>query len=582
MNFDALTLAAVADQLRRAIVGGRVQRVVHPSATSIALELYHAGSRHQVFASADPRSARAHLLGAKPTSGVDRPTPLSLLLRKYVRNGFVHSIEQPDLERVLVLSIVKHPPPRKEDADGDDVTEELRCELILELVGQRANIILVDDDNLILDAVKRVPADGSRRVIMPREPYIMPPRPQNRRDPRAVTPNGIAVLLEGEERDLARAIIGAYNGVSPQLAREVIARATGQPQAILDPSLPFDAIADALRTLWTAPFEPSLAWENDTPIAFAPYRMAQYPDVRPVETISHALETFYAASDRITAHAQRRDALRQRLLDARDRVQRQRDALGRELERANALERLRWEGEMIFGYMHAIEPGQRTLEVEGQAIKLDPNQTPVENAQRRFRDYDKAKGALAGVPERVAATDAQLAYLDETLALLDLADGYDAIGAIEREVEEQGVIKSSGGRGKARGPRSAPLRLRSSDGLTIVVGRSAGQNEETTWKIARSDDPWLHVRDMPGAHVVVLAEGDVPDQTILEAAGLAAYFSGARGSTSADVILTLRRHLRKIPGGAPGLVSFRHERALRVAPLSPAELQTHHAPDQMS
>ena len=582
MNYDALTVSAVADELRRTIVGGRIQRVILPTPLSIGLEVYHAGQRYQLFASANPSSARVHLMSAKPTRGVERETPLSLLLRKYVRNGFIDAIEQPELERILVLSIIKHPPPRKDEREDDDVDSEQRCELIFEVMGQRSNIILVDDDNLILDAVKRIPPEGPRRTIMPREVYIAPPRPANRRDPRVVTAAGLAALLNGPESDLGKAITAAYAGVSPQQTREIMTRVMGRPAVALDAELPFEALAGELRGLWTAPFQPSLALQNELPIAFAPYHMAQFADVRPVASISAALDAFYAAAEQITAHAQRRDALKQRLLDVRERLQRQRDALGRELERANALERLRWEGEMIFGYLHTLEPGQTELLVEDRVIKLDAGRTPVENAQARFREYDKAKGALAGVPERLADTDAQLAYLDETLALLDLADSYEAIAGFEREVQEQGLLKAASGKAQARGPRSKPLRLRSSDGVTIYVGRTAGQNDEVTFRLARPDDRWLHAREIPGAHVVVQSEAEPSAQTIEEAAGLAAYFSAARESTSVEVVLTQRRHVRKIPGGPPGLVSYRNETTIRAAPLAPAALQTaqNEPPDQ--
>lgn len=570
MNFDALTLSAVADELRATVLDGRVQRVVLPTPHSIALEVYHAGRRYQLFGSAEPQAARVHLLSAKPSRGVDRDTPLTLLLRKYVRNAILTSIEQPELERVLILGFSKRPPTDRE-ADEDDVEIELHCELVFEVMGQRSNIILIDDDNLILDAVKRIPAGSTRRTILPREPYSVPIRPPNRRDPRTVTANGIEALLESGERDLGKALTGAYVGVSPQQAREAIMRATGSTSAPLDPALPFEAIAEALRSLWSDPWNPSLAYEDDQLRAFAPYLMQQFADVRPVDSISAALETYYAATAGITAHAQRRDALIGRLSEVRERSQRQHDALSRELERAAALDRLRWEGEMIFGYLHTIEPGQTKLEVEGRTITLDAQRTPVENAQARFREYDKAKGALQGVPERLESTERELAFLDETIAMLELAEGFEAISAIEREVTDQGLIKASGGK-SARGPRGAPLRVRSSDGVTILVGRSAGQNEEVTFKLARPDDIWLHIREQPGAHVVIQADGPVPDRTIEEAAGLAAYFSRARGSTTAEVILAARRNVRKIPGGPAGLVSYRNERSIRVAPLAPSQI----------
>jgi len=570
MNFDALTLAAISDDLQ-ALVGGRIQQVLLPTPLSIALEIYANGRRHYLFASADPRSARIHLLDTKPTRGVESPSPLVLLLRKYVRNGIVNRIEQPPLERSVVLSILKRPPPRKDERDEDDTDVELCSELVIELLGQRANIILVDDNNLILDAVKRVPGDDRRRSIMPREPYIVPPRPRVQRDPRIATARELAALATGTERDLTKTIVGAFGGVSPQQAREVIVRALGQPVAAVAQDLPWDKLADALRALW-AERAPSVAYEDEQPVAFAPYLMQQYADVRAASSISAALETYYAATQTITAHAQRRDALRQRVEDVRERWERQGEALRRELARAEALDRLRWEGEMIFGFLYQIEPEQRELVVEGDTIKLDPDKTPVENAQARFREYDKAKGALAGVPERLAQTDAQLAYLDDTLALLQFADSYDSIAAIERELQEQGVLKTDGGR-SPRGPRAAPLRVLSSDGVPIYVGRSAGQNDEVTFRIAQAGDVWLHAREVPGAHVVVKGGSDVPERTLQEAAGLAAYFSALRNSTSVDVVVTERRHVRKVAGGPPGLVTYRNEHAVRAAPLAPDVLK---------
>jgi predicted ribosome quality control (RQC) complex YloA/Tae2 family protein len=192
------------------------------------------------------------------------------------------------------------------------------------------------------------------------------------------------------------------------------------------------------------------------------------------------------------------------LAEAHERLDRQRRLLGEELARAQNLERLRWEGEMIYGFLHTIGPGQTTLEVEGHSIALDPAHTPVENAQARFHAYDKAKSALAGVPERLAATEARLAGLDETLALLDLAEGFEAIEGIAREAVEQGYLKApEQGRKQPRARRQPPLRVESSDGYPIYVGRSAGQNEQVTFKIAAPEDLWLHAHGIPGAHVVI-------------------------------------------------------------------------------
>ena len=226
---------------------------------------------------------------------------------------------------------------------------------------------------------------------------------------------------------------------------------------------------------------------------------------------------------------------------------------------------------MIYGFLHAIAPGQATLALEGRSIALNPARTPAENAQDRFQAYDKAKAALAGVPERLRAAEARLAGLDETLALLELAEGFEAIEGIAREAVEQGYLKEpEAGRKKPKGRRLAPLRAESSDGYIIYAGRSAGQNEQVTFKLAAPDDVWLHARGMPGAHVIVKSGGRaVPERTLREAAELAAYFSTGREESGVDVELTRRALVRRVPNGPPGLVIYRAEQTIRVAPRGP-------------
>lgn len=619
MYFDALTLAAVVDELRETIVGGRVQRVRQTSDLSIAIEIYARGQRSHLLLSAHPQHARAHLTLERPSRGVEGETRLLLLLRKYVLGGRIAGVEQPDLERVVILSIVKGPaprntdlpPPRRQqatdnepqasayrspasvqneaptapppDLEPDDEPpddeppegeEPLRCELILEAMDRRSNIVLVGDDNIILESARHVTPRMSRRPVVPREPYELPPR-QEKRDPRGATPEGLRALLPDAEPGprapmLAGALVGAYRGLSPQAAREVVFRCTGAVDAPLGPDLPWARLALALRELWGGAWQPSLALdERGAPAAYAPYLLTHLPRVEPQPTIGAALETFYASRERLSSHQQRRDALAGALGEARERLARQRERLLGELEQVQQLERLRWEGEMILGFMHGLAPGQQELIVEGRAIALDASRTPLENAQERFRAYDKAKGALASVPARLQETEARLAGLDEIVALLAIADGYEQIEDIAREATGLGYLRPAAApRPKVR--RQSPLRIVSSDGFTIYVGRSAAQNEQVTFTIGSSDDLWLHVRGIPGAHVIVKSGGrEVPEQTVLEAAALAAHFSGARHDVAAEVEVSRRRLVRRVPHGPPGLVSYRAERTVRVAPRAP-------------
>ena len=592
MYFDALTLAAVAEQLQDAILGGRIQRALLPNQHSVALEIYAHGRRHHLLLSAHPQFTRVHLHTAKLSRGVERDTPLLLLLRKYVVGARLVAIEQPELERVLVLSIVKGPLPRNtpvfeaddmpddldrsddlgepiEEADDMVGAEPLHSELIIEAFERRANVILVGDDNIILASLRHVTRRMSRRPVQPHEPYELPPR-QDKRDPRQATPEGMRALHHGPEPNLARAIVAAYRGISPLAAREAVFRATGDAAAILAPDLPWARLALAVRGLWSGEWQPCLVRDAEELQAYAPYLLTHLTHAEPAASISAALEAFYDARERLTAHQQRRDALRRQILETRERLEFQRRGLRSELKRAEDLERLRWEGEMIYAFMHAFVPGQTLLEIDGRTVALDARRTPVEQAQDRFRAYDKAKGALAGVPERLQAAEARMAAIDETLALLGLAEGFESIESIAREAAEQGYVRTTSGRAAPKTRRQAPLRVESSDGYAIYVGRSSGQNEQVTFKIGAGDDLWLHARGIPGAHVIIKSGGRVvPEQTLQEAAALAAYFSQARGEAAVEIDISRRGLVRHIPNAPAGLVTYRAEQTIRVAPRAP-------------
>ncbi len=255
-------------------------------------------------------------------------------------------------------------------------------------------------------------------------------------------------------------------------------------------------------------------------------------------------------------------------------MQHQLAQIERELQQFPDPERLRWEGEMIYAFLHQIEPQQAVLEVEGQTIALDAQRSPTENAQQRFRSYQKIRTGSAQLHQRRSETATRIAGLEQIRALLGVASERDQIDQLVLEAEDQGYLPASTGKKqqalRKRVARRRPLRVVSSDGIDIFVGRSATQNAEVTFKLGRPDDLWLHVRGIPGAHVVIKHAWDrVPERTMLEAAGLAAYFSQAREEPQVDVEISRRKLVRKVAGAAPGLVTYRAERTVRVAPLPP-------------
>jgi predicted ribosome quality control (RQC) complex YloA/Tae2 family protein len=235
-------------------------------------------------------------------------------------------------------------------------------------------------------------------------------------------------------------------------------------------------------------------------------------------------------------------------------------------------------GEAIYVWIADIRPGQRELTTpEGLVIPLDPSLSPSQNAQEYFERYRKAQSAEENLPQLRDAAQQQLDYLDQLRALADMAETYDEIESVRLEwiawADETAGHKATRAKGarpskQARRPRSYRNRF----GDTIFVGRTGQQNDTVTFDIAGPTDLWLHVRGMPGAHVILRANGDPAGNAIEQAAALAAWYSNGRTSTTVPVDVTERRYVRKIKGSGPGMVTYRNERTLNVRPQSEREL----------
>ena len=580
MYVDALTLAAVRAELTQRVVGSRVQRMHLPEPLGLALQLYGPGGAHWLLCSAHPQHARIHLVADRPDRPSDAVTPLLLLLRKHVRGSRLVAVEQPLLERVLRLRFERRQP------DAPVQTTDL----VVEVMSRLSNLILLDAEAVVLDSTKRVgPQINRYRTVLPRHPY-RPPPPQDKLDPRRLTADELraACRAANTTAPLWRALVSSLRACSPLLAKEVVYRATGSAATTVAETRDWPAVTAALTDLFAAAAAgdsaPHLAYDDATPVAFAPYRLTHYPDTRPVESMSAALERFYAAA----APAQRpgqpavepqRRTVQEALTAAATRLRSQERSLQQALLPSEEVERLRLSGEWLLALAHEIQPGQTVLRVAGAApnggeltISLDPTLAPPAMAQRYFHQYQRQQRGAKVVAARLERTRLRQQAIAEALALLDSAQTVAAVRRIEREAQEEGLIPTSD-----RPPRRRPDdQARGFDrhvigGVEVLVGQSRRGNDQVTFREARPHDLWLHARGVPGAHVVIRASGpSVPEHVLQAAAALAARASAARHAASVAVDYTQRRYVRRIKGAPPGLVTYRQERTLHVAPAPDA------------
>jgi predicted ribosome quality control (RQC) complex YloA/Tae2 family protein len=561
MHVDYLTLACLRDRLD-ALLGARVQRAILVDELSLGLELY-AGERIQLLISAHPQHARMLITPHKLRRGVETPTPLLQLLRKWVRDARLTDVTQPDWERILTLHFEGRAGP---------------CRLIAELIGRYSNVILVGPDGHVLDAVKRIGPDINRyRVTLPAHPYQPPPTPPGRLPPDAISPGEMTAILASAPPDqpLHRRLPRRLLGVSPMAAREIAARATGDPEASAGEGRPNEIVA-AIAELFSpvcndAAWSPHVALDAEgSVIAFAPYEPRQYPHIEPAPDVSTAMQHFFERRLSIDPYAAARRKTQRWIDEARARLERKQTQIESQVIDQAEIERLREAGELLLTYQHQVERGAREValpDYAGQmrAIPLSPALTPVENAQDYFARYHKASRAAEDLGRRLAAVRPDLAYLDQLAADLAMAESRPEIDSVRDELVQAGWApkpRRPSSKGQTAGPRRFEI-----DGFTIYVGRNARQNEAVTFDRAAPTDLWLHARGLPGAHVIIThdeRQREAPEAVVRRAAQLAAYYSSARGERQVAVDVTERRFVRRVRGGRPGLVNYQNERTVWV------------------
>lgn len=571
MNFDAFAVAAIAAEFRSVILGGRVQRVTQINSLTYGFEIFVHPTRHYLVISVEPQAPRLHLTPARVRRGVGPDTPLMLVLRKYLRGARLEQLEQPAYERILYFHF--HSP------FGPIV-------LVVELLGTRSNLILLGADQTILGVARLVKPDDQRRQrsLSPNLPYLPPP-PQDKLAPPELTEYTLRQELAEASPDLhlANLLPAIVRGVSPLLAREITYRATGNVATTvgqLTTLAPFlDAYQQLFDDLQSDRWQPTLACAEETgePVAFAPYPLDHLPNSRLSATFSEAIEFFFAEA--AGGYAIAKAPLIEAINEARARLARRRERLAEDAAAQANPTALKEKGAAILAYAAQIQPGQTQITVEwlsGEAplkIELDPLLSASENAQQYFNRYRKAQRAAEEIPAQFDKISLEERYLEQLEQDLAMADNRPEIDGVAEALAEAGYYRSRRERQKRQKQAATRyLRLAAPDGAAVWVGKNARQNAHLTFSRAAADDLWLHARNVPGAHVIIPTAAGLPTEAdVFWAAGVAAWYSRARYDTSVEVDVTLKKYVRAIKGAAPGLVTYRHETTLRVAPLEPEE-----------
>ena len=553
-------------ELAPQITGSRIEKIQQPARDQVVLLLR--GNRRLLLSAGggQPRLHLTELLRDNPA----QPPMFCMLLRKYLSGGIIESIQQAPLERVVTLTV----------SAADELGERSQFSLILEAVARRANLILADKDGHIIDCLRRIDFEmNPDRQVLPGLFYHLP-TPPDKVSPFTVTEEEFAALAAaaGEGAPADQWLVHTVNGLSPLVARELAFRACGSTDAPVTghTAALWSAFAAWRDTVNEKHFTPAMLKRSGVPMDFTYLHVGQYGGAAEEETytsFSRLMDDFYEKREQVERVKQKGQDLVKTASNGAARLRRKIAAQEQELAESKNRDKWRVYGELITANLYRMERGMSRLTAQNYYdpdcadvdIPLDVRLSPQENAAKYFKKYTKAKTAEKYITAQLEKARVELTYLESVLQELTLAESEQDFNDIRAELTDGGYLRAKGRKQPQR--PSKPREFRSTAGLRILVGRNNRQNDRLTAKDAEKWDIWLHTQRIHGSHVILCTGGAQPDeQSLLEAASLAAYFSQAQNSTKVPVDFTQVKYVKKPAGSPPGFVNYTNYKTILADP----------------
>lgn len=606
MALDGITLHHLVNELSPQLAGARIDKITQPEKEEVHILLRNQGQSLRLLLNVSATAARIHLTNENKKNP-PAPPMFCMILRKHLEGGKIIDLKQEGLERILILSVQNY------NEYGDLATYHL----ILEIMGKHSNLILVDPaTGVILDGLKRYSHALSRhREVLPGRTYLAPP-PQGKVDPLSSEDEWREVLFQDSlTKKIRELLVQYYAGISPELAREIVTRAGLEMDMALDQcgdidlSRLFQAYTLLANPTQAPSLEPTLFFQGtkgvnkglEQPLTFTflPFQQYQGLPFLSCSSLNEAIEKFYSIKANINNCEAKRGSLRKVIKDQLNHLAKKKGIYEDTIATASKnLKYQRW-GELLTANLYRLELGMKEITVEDYneenlpqiTIPLEPHLKGIDNAQRYYRLYNKAKATIKKTTPLLEALEDEVEYLLSVLLSLEQASTLKELDEVHKELIQgeyvsgknkevsEGLKKKllkEGKKGQKKKPQTKeksevpkPKVYLSSQNRPILVGKNNRQNDWLTLRHGRPHDLWLHTKNIPGSHVLIpLNEGEEfpDDATLEEAAALAIYFSQARGSTQVPVDYTHVKNIRKPNGAKPGMVIYDTNYTLYLTP----------------
>ena len=573
MAFDGIVISNLTYELNTNLVGGRISKISMPEDNELIFTIKNNAKTYRLLVSASASLPLVYL------TDVNKPAPkfahaFLMFFRKYIGTAKINNIFQMGLERILCFEL-EH---------LNELGDLSHKRMYIEIMGKHSNIIFTDENNKIIDSIKRISANmSSLREVLPGREYFLPEE-LKKKDLLNTKLEEFIEILKSKEYPLSKSIYMNFAGISPLIAEEIILRASLPSQAPstslgeLEYTHLFHTIQNLLEDINNHNFTPNIIYKGEEAIEFSSINLYSYEGKEykkeSFDSVSKMLYDFYSSREAFVLNRQKSSDLRRIVNTALERASKKYDLQEKQLQDADKKDIYRVYGDLLNTYGYSLKGGESSFTTENFydnnkeiTIPLDKNKSAKENAKKYYDKYAKLSRTTKALSEEILKTKNDMEHLQSIQTALEVSSDDESLSQIRQELVDFGYIKKHSSAKKQK-ITSHPYHYISSDGYDIYVGKNNYQNEELTFKVATGNDWWFHAKGIPGSHVILKSnnEEELPDRAYEEAAALAAFYSKAKDADKVEVDYIQKKNIKKVAGAAPGFVIYHSNWSMVATP----------------
>lgn len=562
MAFDGLVTYSVVKELQQHIIDGKIDKIFEPNSNEVILGIYCNGIKYAL----DMVTSSNYYRLCLTTSSKPNPTfapNFCMVLRKYLLNTRITKIDTNSLERIVTIEFEGH-------SKSEDTSTK---KLIVELMGKHSNIILVNSNNIIIDALKHFTLEtNSYRNIVPNALYTLPI--SHKLNFMEIKDSNIFYqttlqymretlqIMDTSSLKLSEIIANTYTGISKVSILSIIQEL--QMEDVFNEITMKKIYTYLTNILQSSRVAAHLFCNNDYSIYLA------NSDKTNSLQVNFFLDDYYVKKEALESFMTYRDNLSRLILNYLKKLNRKLSNINIKLKECQNTDLYKLYGELITNNLYRISHQHvDTIQIENYyddnnliTIPLDKAESPAMNAKRYFKKYNKLKNAKQIVELQKKEVESEINYLESIIYEFELASTISDIDNIYNEFSENFLASDSSytkhkkTKKNKKQTKSSKKELQSAskigvpiqtsiDGFKVIIGKNNKQNDYIT-KQANNDDVWFHAKDIHGSHVILKTETKMPTQdTINSVAALAAFYSKASQSSNVAVDYTFAKYVKK-------------------------------------